>query len=89
MTTTDGYIRQISFVLNDDQHVVHNYPAVATLLRDCRSRMEEQNKSVAFWLERCAAFEKALQSIRDGNGKWRTCEVGCPNIAADALDHKP
>ena len=50
MTTTDGYIRQIKHVLANDQHVVHNSPTVADLLRELADELISLKGQVDSWV---------------------------------------
>lgn len=65
MTTTNGYIRQIKFILSNDQHVVHNAGNVVDLLREVAIRLEEEQTQCAHWVSECANMEMQRNRCRE------------------------
>lgn len=87
MTTTDGYTRQIKHVLANDQHVVHNSPTVADLLREVAIALDSEQRMKNHFVGLAARHEKACIELLavarltlkahplNGNSNCEMCEA--------------
>lgn len=85
MTTTDGYIRQIKHVLANDQHVVHNSPTVADLLREVADALDSEQRMKNHFVGLAARHEQSCIELLavarlivkahplNGNSNCETC----------------
>jgi hypothetical protein len=65
MTTTDGYIRQITHILSNDQHAVHNLGNICDLLREVAQALQSEQKMRDHWVSECANMESQRNRCRD------------------------